>query len=238
VTAPELTARKQDISAEFNGIARRYDWLGTYDFTFVRNIRKTAERMELGTAPRVLDVCCGTGQSMTATLQAYPDADITGIDRSPGMLAIARSKPIAQKVRIVEGNATDPRGAGIEGDFDAVLSSWGIRNIPDTDLALQTVFDVLKPGGRFGMHEFVLANRKDKKIQWDVLSWGFIVPFGKLTSPRSSMYSYLWKSVVDWDTVDELCDRMRAVGFTDVKVEGFGLWWSGILHSIVATKPA
>jgi hypothetical protein len=31
---------------------------------------------------------------------------------------------------------------------------------------------------------------------------------------------------------------MRRVGFTDVRVESFGLWWSGILHSIVATKPA
>jgi SAM-dependent methyltransferase len=130
VTAPELMDRKQDISAEFNGIAKRYDWLGTYDFTFVRNIRRTAERMELGPAPRVLDLCCGTGQSMDAMLQAYPDADITGIDRSPGMLAIARSKPIAQKVESVEGDAGDPRGAGIEGEFDAVLSSWGVRNIP------------------------------------------------------------------------------------------------------------
>jgi ubiquinone/menaquinone biosynthesis C-methylase UbiE len=232
-----LGGRKSDISAEFNGIAKRYDLLSVYDPSFLKNIRKSAERMQLGPAPRVLDLCCGTGQSIRMVQQLHPDATIVGVDRSPGMLDVARSKDLGGNVTLVEGDAQDPASSGVEGPFDGILSSWGIRNVPDPDLFLRSAFDLLKPGGTLGFHEFILSDYKATKVKWDVLSWGFIIPFGLMTSPKSRMYHYLWKSVAQWMTADELCERMRAAGFVDVRTEPFGLWWNGILHTFLAKKP-
>ncbi len=232
-----LHDRKGEISSEFNGIAKRYDLLSVYDPSFLRNIRISAERMKLAPKPRVLDLCCGTGQSIRMTQDAYPGATVVGIDRSPGMLEVAKGKDLGENVTLLEGDAQDPAASGVQGPFDAVFSSWGIRNVPDPDLFLKSAFDLLEPGGTLAFHEFVLADRKATKVRWDVLSWGFIMPFGVLTSPGSKMYHYLWKSVADWITADELCERMRAAGFENVRTEPFGLWWKGILHTFLATKP-
>ncbi|WP_460106671.1 class I SAM-dependent methyltransferase [Streptomyces sp. YKOK-J1] len=44
----------------------------------------------VGTAPRVLDLACGTGTITARLLARFPDATSTGVDLDPALLAIAR----------------------------------------------------------------------------------------------------------------------------------------------------
>ena len=52
--------------------------------------RRTVERLGLQPGARVLDLCCGTGKSTLACLNAVPEGRVVGVDNSAGMLDVAR----------------------------------------------------------------------------------------------------------------------------------------------------
>jgi SAM-dependent methyltransferase len=103
--------------------------------------------IEAGIAPgeKVLDLCCGQG-TLTAKLAAT-GADVTGLDFSPDMLALAREA--APGVRIMEGDATAMPFE--DGAFDKVLCNFGMMHIADQPQALSEIRRVLRPGGSFAM---------------------------------------------------------------------------------------
>jgi hypothetical protein len=68
--------------------------------------------------------------------------------------------------------------------------------------------------------------------------WLAIIPLGLLTSPRSRLYGYLWRSVLSFDSVQTFVDRLYGAGFVDVEVRTVPGWQRGILHTFRARKPA
>ncbi|WP_171118357.1 MULTISPECIES: class I SAM-dependent methyltransferase [Streptomyces] len=62
-----------------------------------------------GTAPRVLDLACGTGTITARLLARFPDATSTGIDLDPALLTIARGTFDGDdRVTLVEADLKDP----------------------------------------------------------------------------------------------------------------------------------
>ncbi|GGM51797.1 ubiquinone/menaquinone biosynthesis methyltransferase [Micromonospora sonchi] len=94
---------------------------------------------------RVLEVAIGTGRS----LPHYPtDADITGIELSPAMLAVARQRAadLGRPADLREGDAE--RLPFPEASFDTVVCALSLCTIPDPAAALDEMKRVLVPGGR------------------------------------------------------------------------------------------
>src|SRR5688572_16440250 len=56
---------------------------------------------------RAVEVGCGTGSLTLALAGKRPDADVTGVDGDPQILALAQRKPGAENVRWHEGLAQD-----------------------------------------------------------------------------------------------------------------------------------
>src|SRR4051794_38557921 len=104
-----------------------------------------------GTPARILDLGCGTGS--LAVLLAKAGHAVSGVDRSAEMLAVARSKATAARVRLdlVRGDAADPpfdrRSA------DVVLCRHVLWALPDRDAALANWTRLLRPGGRLVLVE-------------------------------------------------------------------------------------
>jgi SAM-dependent methyltransferase len=96
---------------------------------------------------RVLDVACGTGiVARTAVEEVGPEGQVTGLDLNPAMLAVARSRDTAARIRWVEGSAQAlPFPAA---SFDVVLCQHGLQFFPDRVQALREMRRVLVPGGR------------------------------------------------------------------------------------------
>jgi ubiquinone/menaquinone biosynthesis C-methylase UbiE len=101
---------------------------------------------------RVLELACGTARN----LPFYPaDAEVTGIELSPEMLARARER--AQEL----GHPADLRLGDAQalefedGSFDTVTCTLGFCTIPDTTAAAQEAFRVLRPSGQLLMLEHV-----------------------------------------------------------------------------------
>ena len=131
-------------------VRRRYDRLAeVYDrrwATYVEgSVRETLRRTDLRKDDAILDVGCGTGTLLAAIAERGPGARLTGIDLSPAMLAVARTK-LGGRASLVAGEAgrlpfTDRR-------FDLVLSSSALHYWPDPAAGLAEIARVLEPGGR------------------------------------------------------------------------------------------
>ena len=98
----------------------------------------------------VLDVCCGTGS--VAELLADAGYEVTGIDLSPDMIAVAQAKEVFQP-RGVTYLVADATNFDLGRTFDAAYSFFDSLNyITSHDglrAALRRVAAHLKPGGTF-----------------------------------------------------------------------------------------
>jgi SAM-dependent methyltransferase len=97
---------------------------------------------------RALDLACGTG-AVTRRLveRTAPGGQVTGLDPSAPMLAVARGK--APAATFVEGDAQRlPFG---DGSFDAATCQQGLQFVPEPVLALRELRRVLRSGGRAGI---------------------------------------------------------------------------------------
>ena len=104
-----------------------------------------------GPPARILDLGCGTGS--LAVLLAQAGHEVTAVDASAPMLALARAKAATARVRIdvVRADAADPplRPASV----DVVLCRHVLWSLPDPDAVLATWTRLLRPGGRLVLVE-------------------------------------------------------------------------------------
>jgi SAM-dependent methyltransferase len=103
---------------------------------------------------RVLDIACGTGN--TALMARARGAVVTGLDLTPELLAIARTRGAEQgydDITWTEGDAENlpfPDGA-----FDVVVSSCGLMFAPDQQKAAKELARVTRPGGRIAIQAWI-----------------------------------------------------------------------------------
>ncbi len=98
---------------------------------------------------RVLDVATGSGN--TALAAARRRCEVTGVDYVPALLERARERAAAERLKIElrEGDAEAlPFG---DGEFDAVLSTFGVMFAPDQRRAARELVRVCRPGGRIAL---------------------------------------------------------------------------------------
>lgn len=235
----QLHHRKRNVHRDFDVVASTYDLLTGMNPGYHRNLRQSAERLSIRRErPRLLDLCCGTGASTLALRASYPDAEIVGLDASAGMLRHARQKPELKGVSFVQGDATDPAAAGVEGPFDGVLMAYGIRNLPEPDLGISNLRAMLRPDARIVFHEYSVRDSRRARLKWDAVCYGVILPGGLITARESDIYRYLHRSVRDFDGVRAFEERLRRAGFVDVWTAPMDGWQRGIVHSFVARNPS
>ena len=96
-----------------------------------------------GVAPgRALDAACGTGRHARRLLEL--GHEVTGVDLSPEMLAVARANVPGATFR--EGDLRDIPVAG--GEFDLAVCGLALAHVADLAAAVGELSRVLRPGGR------------------------------------------------------------------------------------------
>lgn len=104
------------------------------------------ERMTTGTA-KVLDIACGGGWSSIAIAQAFPAAQVVGIDRHAPAIEAARAaaeaEGVADRVSFEVVDAAELAGDG----YDAATMFEMLHDLPRPVEALQAARSALKPGG-------------------------------------------------------------------------------------------
>lgn len=226
-------AKSATLTEAFDDAAPGYDVLVGANPDYHRELRRSATALRVtgdGAGLRLLDLGCGTGASTAALLSVAPRAEIVGVDASAGMLVQARRKSWPDNVSFVHARAED---LAERGPFDGVFAAYLIRNLDEPDPVLATVRGLLKPGARFVAHEYSVRDSLAATALWTAVCWAVIIPSGAVVTRSPKLYTYLWRSVLDFDGVNALRDRLRRNGFTGVRALPAGGWQRGIVHTFV-----
>jgi len=115
--------------------------------------RRTVERLSLAPGSSVLDVGCGSGASaIPAAINVGPQGRVIGIDLAERLLAIARSKSIAQNLHNVDFQRADMTALDyLDASFDAVVSVFSIFFVTDMVAEVRELWRVLRPGGKLAI---------------------------------------------------------------------------------------
>lgn len=103
-----------------------------------------------GQPRHILDLGCGTGSSTLLLKQAFPQADVTGVDLSPYMLAIAHRRAQAANVTINLQHALAESTPFSSHCFDLVTPSFLFHEMPPkiSQNVLREAMRLLRPGGQ------------------------------------------------------------------------------------------
>lgn len=164
----------------------------------------------VGAGTRVLDVACGPGYGAGGA--AARGAAAVGLDLAPNMVAEASKNFPDADFRVGEGD-TLPFA---DGDFDAVVSSFGIMHMPDPDEAIAEAHRVLAPGGRYALTVWAAPD----KHPFMGLVIGAIKAHGDLEVPLPPAPDFFRFA----DPGE--CERtLTGAGFTDVTATEVPLTW-------------
>jgi ubiquinone/menaquinone biosynthesis C-methylase UbiE len=239
-----------ELSSAFDDAAPRYDLMVSLNPGYHRQLAGAAEALAervraAGGRLRLLDLGCGSGASTRALVRAFGienrPVEILGADASPGMLERARRKSWPRGVRFELAFAQQLTASrerlGLSEPVEGVLAAYLFRNVAERDETLAAVHDVLRPGGTLVVQEYSVAESRSSELIWTLVCWLVVIPLSWLTSRRTVLYRYLWRSVRGFDSVQTFTDRLHRAGFTDIEVRTAGGWQRGILHTFRARTP-
>jgi demethylmenaquinone methyltransferase / 2-methoxy-6-polyprenyl-1,4-benzoquinol methylase len=213
-------SKKEQITNMFDSISGNYDGLNrVISFGIDIKWRKKVLGLVAAKKPKtVLDIATGTGD--LAILMSETSAErIVGLDLSPGMLEIGKSKiknqNLDSKIEMIVGDSE--KLPFEDNSFDAITVAFGIRNFETLEKGLSEILRVLKPNGIFVVLETSNPTKFPYK-QGYFFHTKYILPIiGKLFSKDNVAYDYLSESASVFPFGEALNNIFRKIGFIDVK---------------------
>lgn len=147
-------------------------------------------------------------------------AGIFGIDFSPEMIEIARTRAETNRVPVnfLVGDVT--RLDFEDEMFDRAVMSFGLRNIPDKQRAFAETYRVLKPQGRFVVLEFSHPSDTFFPAGYRFYLHRLVPVLGWAASGDFQAYRYLVDSIEEFPKRRQIEALARDTGF---KAESKGL---------------
>ena len=103
-----------------------------------------------GNPRKILDLGCGTGSTTLMIKQAFPNAEVIGLDLSPQMLVMSnyKAQQAGLDIQWIHGMAEATKFA--DGEFDVVTASLLLHETPSSvsQAVLQEAYRLLKSGGK------------------------------------------------------------------------------------------
>lgn len=216
-TSPD--AKAGHVRRLFATIADRYDLITrvlSYGMD-ARWKRRLVALADVRPGEPALDLASGTGD--VARLVASRGAHAIGLDLTLRMIEIAREKPspaAAPPLRWLVGDMNAlplPSGA-----VSLVTTSYGLRNVPDLDIAIDEIVRVLTPGGRLLSLDF--NKPRSAVVRAAYLAYlrtvGGVLGWWLHGDPDT--YRYIPASIARYPGAEGVAARLRQRGFADVKI--------------------
>ncbi len=208
--------RQAYVTSMFDLIAPRYDeFTRVFSFGMDRGWKADLIAMAASSIPRngrVADVATGTGDLAFALSDGRPDLDITAIDVSAQMLALARARgERAPRVAVSGGDLSALPFA--TASLDAVTAGYALRNTPDWRASVAELARVIRPGGHLHTLDFYLP----AVPMWRAVFLAWLSAAGRAVGwwwHREPMaYGYISHSIAHFTTAREFAAVLEASGF-------------------------
>lgn len=230
-------SKQEQIRRMFDKIAPSYDRLNhALSLGIDRRWRRTAvDALGIHQPQQILDIATGTGDFALLLAKRIKPQHIVGADISEGMMAVGREKVKEEGLQnVISFQYEDCMQLSFpDGSFDAVTSSYGVRNFQNLDKGLQEMQRVLRPGG----HLLIVELTPPPSFPMKQLFWLYahvVMPLlGRLISHDDSAYTYLPASMEAFPQPEQMEGILRKAGFTEVQWRRFTF---GINTMYLATK--
>jgi ubiquinone/menaquinone biosynthesis methyltransferase len=219
ISTPE--GKSRFVRQLFATIADRYDFI-TRALSYGQDRRWKRRLIRLAAlraSDRVLDIACGTGDLV---FEAAPHVRrAVGLDLTHRMLQLAARRgvnlrPTSRLVEFVTGDMLALPFANAT--FEVVTTGYGLRNVPDLELALREIHRVLTPGGRMLSLDFNRPSHPAVRAAY--LSYLTVVgsALGLVLHRDPDTYRYIPESIRNYPGAPAVARLMEKHGFRNVRV--------------------
>lgn len=193
--------------------------------------RRLVARLPAIAAPRCLDLACGTGDFAVLLKGRYPQAQVTGLDITPAMIDLARTRREAAGIEFVLGDMTATGWP--DESADIITGGYALRNSPSLDRALDEIARVLRRGGTAAFLDFSQpANRIGRWLTYALLRlWGGF--WGLAVHRNAEVYAYIAESLRHYPDRRALRRKLEARRFVILHRR---LHYGGLLEAMVVRK--
>ena len=219
-TIPKAEKEKR-VGDVFRSVAARYDIMNDIMSLGTHRLMKrvTIEYCGLKAGQSVLDLAGGTGDfSLRFSSIVGKRGKVVLADINDAMLAVGRDRIIdqgsSQNIFIAQVNAESLPFK--ENSFDCVCIAFGLRNVTNKPSALDSMFRVLKPGGRVLILEF--SKPKNELVKKTYRAFSALWPLaGKIVADDSESYRYLVESIRMHPDQETLQTMLEDANFKECK---------------------
>lgn len=168
--------------------------------------KESIDLLGLNPNSTVLDAACGIGDNFKLIERyLHNDGQLIGVDISPESLRLAKGKIARNRwknVKLVNLSFTDYNPDIL---FDAILCTYAKEIIPYYKLAIDIIFNLLKPNGRFSMIGMKLSSK---------------TPYKYFNFFMSKMYK-LWSVDVNRDVIGYIHSKFKKIDYYRERFYGF-----------------
>jgi len=206
----------------FHSVASRYDLMNDLMSLGMHRAWKAYAIKLSGVRPgqHILDVAGGSGD-MTARFvhRLQGQGQVVLSDINPSMLAVGRDRLLDQGITsMVDYCLADAEKLPFASRrFDCVSISFGLRNVTRIQEALDSMYRVLKPGGRLLVLEFSRPGTATLRQIYDRYSFTVLPRLGKYVAKDEASYQYLVESIRKHPPQEQLKQMCINSGFERVR---------------------
>ena len=214
----DVGQKRDMVGAVFDSVADRYDVMNDL---MSLGIHRFWKRYALGLSgvrygQCVLDLAGGPGDLAAVLCERVGDTGTVVLsDITESMLSVGRDRMVDRGlVQNLEYTLADAEQLPFApNSFDCVTMAFGLRNVTNKQRALESIYSVLKPGGRLLVLEFSKPILPLLSKVYDAYSFTALPMLGKLVANDAESYRYLAESIRKHPDQQTLKDMMSLAGF-------------------------
>lgn len=227
----------EQVEEMFDNLAPTYDTLNhRLSWNIDKWWRKKAVRQLIPVEPKtILDIATGTGDLAILAAEMLKPEHIMAVDISEGMMEIGRQKVTKAGLdNCITFKREDCMALSfVENTFDAIITSFGIRNFSDLDRGFKEMYRVLKPGGHLCMLELSHPISFPMKQLYKIYSHTIMPFYGWVVSKNKNGYVYLRETIEAFPQGEEMTKSLERIGFSEIRFKRLTF---GICTMYIATK--
>ncbi|MBR2318953.1 MAG: bifunctional demethylmenaquinone methyltransferase/2-methoxy-6-polyprenyl-1,4-benzoquinol methylase UbiE [Bacteroidaceae bacterium] len=216
--------KRGQIEEMFDNIAPEYD---KFNYIVSMNLDRIWRRRAILSLREykpcnILDIATGTGDLAILINKLLAPEKITGCDISEGMMQVAKRKCEKRGITNIKFEKEDCTDLSYpDNTFDAVTSSFGIRNFQDLDKALGEMYRVLRDKGHLVILELSSPSRFPMKQLFPIYAKYIMPQLGYMFSNDRKAYQYLPDSIAAFPQGEQMKGILEKVGFRNVTFRRF-----------------
>ena len=209
--------KAEHVKDVFDSVSHRYDLMNDLMSVGMHRLWKkhTIEKASVRYGQNVLDLAGGTGDlAKVFAHQVGSSGHVVLADINLSMLREGRTRlvnsAVAGNLSIAQVNAEDL--AFKKNSFDLITIAFGLRNVTEKELALKSMYEALKPGGKMLILEF---SKPINILQpmYNIYSFKVLPFLGELVAKDANSYKYLAESIRMHPDQETLLKMMKDANF-------------------------